>query len=259
MATGSRERLSGSPSCPEGSTLSIGPAEAKRTLNEQFARVAKAVAHPKRIELLELMAQAERPVDSLSEATGMGVSNTSAHLQVLRRARLVETRREGTQIFYRLASPEVSAFVWALRSVASAQLAEIGEVTRDYFESRDVLEPVARDDLLQRASDGEVVVVDVRPAVEYRAGHIPGASSIPLNELADRLDELPADAEVVAYCRGPYCVLAVEAVAMLRERGHRARRLEDGWPQWRAAGLPIATDDHDEDRESAGLGCPPSS
>lgn len=248
--------------------MAIGPAEAKRTLNEQFSRVAKAVAHPKRIELLELMAQTERPVDALAEATAMGVSNTSAHLQVLRRARLVDTRREGTQIFYRLACPEVLAFLSALRGVAAAQLAEVGKVTHDYFESRDALEPISRDDLLQRASDGEVVVVDVRPGEEYRAGHIPGAASIPLNELVERLDELPSDTEIVAYCRGPYCVMAVEAVAMLRERGRRARRLEDGWPQWKAAGLPVETEDLDEDeplnasrrerfRDSRACGTPP--
>jgi rhodanese-related sulfurtransferase len=229
----------------------LDPTEAKHTLNEQFARVAKAVAHPKRIELVDLLAQGERPVDSLAEATAMGVSNTSAHLQVLRRARLVDTRRDGTQVFYRLAGDEVAGFLGALRSVAAAQLAEVGEVTRDYFEARDALEPVSRDDLLHRAGQGDVVVVDVRPRVEYRAGHIPGAASIPLHELTDRLDELPADAEVVAYCRGPYCVLAVEAVALLRERGLRARRLEDGLPQWKAAGLPTDTHGHHDESETA--------
>ncbi len=231
--------------------MTLDPAEARHTLNEQFARVAKAVAHPKRIELLDLLAQGERPVESLAGATAMGVSNTSAHLQVLRRARLVDTRREGTQVFYRLAGCEVAGFLNALRGVAAAQLAEVTEVTRDYFEARDVLEPVDRDDLLELLGGGDVVVVDVRPRVEYRAGHIPGAVSIPLHELADRLDELPADAEIVAYCRGPYCVLAVEAVALLRERGRRARRLRDGWPQWQAAGLPTETRNDDDESETA--------
>lgn len=221
--------------------MPLDPSEAEHTLNEQFARVAKAVAHPKRIELLDLLTQGERPVDALAAATSMGVSNTSAHLQVLRRAHLVATRREGTQVFYRPASPEVAGFLAALRQVAAAQLAEVGEVTRDYFEARDALEPISRDDLLRRVGEGDVVVVDVRPGVEYRAGHIAGAVSIPLDELADRLDELPTEAEVVAYCRGPYCVLAVEAVALLRQQGRQARRLDAGWSQWQAADLPTET------------------
>jgi len=219
--------------------VTLDHAEAKQTLNEQFARVAKSVAHPRRIELLDLLAQGERPVDALASTTGMRVSNTSAHLQVLRRARLVDTRRDGTKIFYRLASPEVMAFMSALSDVAEAQLAEVSKVTRDYFEARDELEPLRREDLLQRVRTGDAVVVDVRPTVEYQAGHIPGAASIPLYELVGRLDELPEDTEIVAYCRGPYCVLAVEAVALLREHGRSARRLADGWPQWRRAGLPV--------------------
>lgn len=215
--------------------------EVRSTLNEQFARVAKAVAHPRRIELLDLLGQGERSVDALAETTGMRISNTSAHLQVLRRAHLVETRQAGTQVFYRLAGPVVVRFLTSLRDLAASQLAEVTAVSRDYFAARDELEPVGRADLLARAATGDVVVVDVRPEVEYRAGHIAGATSIPLTDLTDRLAELPSDTEIVAYCRGPYCVLAVEAVATLRAHGRRARRLEDGWPQWQAAGLPAET------------------
>ncbi|HZJ25804.1 MAG TPA: metalloregulator ArsR/SmtB family transcription factor [Acidimicrobiia bacterium] len=214
--------------------------EAKQALYEQFARVGKVVAHAKRIELLDLIAQGERPVEQLALAARMSVANTSAHLQVLRRARLVETRKKGTRVFYRLAGDEVVAFINALRNVAGSRLAEVDQIARDYFDARDELEPIRRGELVERAKQGEIVVVDVRPAPEYAAGHIPAAVSIPLDALEDRIAELPADAEVVAYCRGPYCVLAVEAVALLRQRGRRARRLEDGLPEWRLAGLPVA-------------------
>jgi rhodanese-related sulfurtransferase len=211
----------------------------RRSLNDQFARVAKAVANPGRIELLDQLTQGERPVDALVEATGMGRSTTSAHLQVLRRAHLVDTRRAGTQIFYRLAGPQVFDLLTALRQVAGSQLAEVDQLTRDYVEARDGLDPIRREDLLERAASGEVVVVDVRPAAEYRTGHIPDAVSIPLEELPDRIRELPVDAEIVAYCRGSYCVLSAEAVAVLRDHGRSARRLVDGLPEWQAAGGPV--------------------
>lgn len=214
--------------------------EAKDRLYEQFARTAKAVAHPKRIELLELVAQGERSVEALAAATGMGVTNTSAHLQVLRRAGLVEARREGTRVLYRLASDEVAAFLVALRDLARSRLAEVSRIVADYFAARDALEPVGRAELVERAARGEVVILDVRPHEEFLAGHIPGALSVPLDQLEAALSRLPKRREIVAYCRGPYCVLAPEAVERLRAKGFKARRLEDGMLEWRLAGLPVA-------------------
>ena len=216
--------------------------EAKDRLYEQFARAAKAVASPKRIELLELLAQGEHTVEALAQATGMGVTNTSAHLQVLRNARVVETRKDGTKVFYRLAGEEVAAFLVALRDLARSRLAEVDEVVRDYFMARDELEPVSRSELVERANQGKVVILDVRPHEEFAAGHIPGAISIPVQELPDRLAELPADVEVVAYCRGAYCVFAHDAVRLLTAHGRRAVRLEEGLLEWRLAGEPVATD-----------------
>jgi len=214
--------------------------EAKRRLNEQFARVAKAIGHPKRVELLDLLAQGERSVDALAQAIGAGITATSANLQVLRQAQLVDTRKEGARVFYRLASDEVASFLIGLRHLAAAQLAEVDQVVRDYFEGRGELEALGSEELWQRAQAGDVVVLDVRPVEEYASGHIPGAISIPLDQLATRLHELPAGAEVVAYCRGTYCVLAPEAVTLLHRHGRRARRLHDGLPEWRLAGLPVA-------------------
>jgi rhodanese-related sulfurtransferase len=217
--------------------------EAKDRLYEQFARTAKAVASPKRIELLELLAQGERTVEALAGATGMQVTNTSAHLQVLRHARLVETRKHGTKVYYRLAGNEVAGFVVALRNLARARLAEVDRVVADYFVARDALEPVGRADLVDRASRGEVVILDVRPTEEFVAGHIPGALSVPLDQLDAALSRLPKRAHIVAYCRGPYCVLAPQAVQRLRAKGFDARRLVDGMPEWRLAGLPVAVGD----------------
>lgn len=214
-------------------------AEARSALYAQFSRLGKAVSNPKRIELLELLAQAERGVDELAAASRMDVSNTSAQLQVLSRARLVEHRREGKRVLYRLADDSVSRFLVALREIGRARLAEVEQVARDYFQARDRLEPVSSTDLLERLQRGQVLVVDVRPAREFAAGHIPGALSMPLAELDARLPELPRDAEIVAYCRGPFCVLAPQAVEILRQAGLRARRLEDGLPEWRLAGLPV--------------------
>jgi rhodanese-related sulfurtransferase/DNA-binding transcriptional ArsR family regulator len=214
--------------------------DVKDTLYEQFARIGKAVANPKRIELLDLIAQGERSVDDLAAGAGMGITNTSNHLQVLRQARLVETRKEGTRVLYRLANDTVFRFSVALRDLAHSRLAEVGEVVRDYFLARDSLEPVSRERLLTLIQQGEVVALDVRPREEYDLGHIPGAVSIPLGELEARLRSLDKHTEVVAYCRGPYCVLAPQAVEFLREHGFRARRLEDGMPEWRLAGLPVA-------------------
>jgi rhodanese-related sulfurtransferase/DNA-binding transcriptional ArsR family regulator len=220
--------------------LGVEGREAKDRLYEQFARAAKAVANPKRIEVLELLAQGEHTVDAVAQATGMGVTNTSAHLQVLRRARMVETRKDGTKVYYRLAGDEVAAFVVALRDLARSFLTEVDSVVRDYFVARDDLEPVSRAELVDRANQGQVVILDVRPRLEFAAGHIPGALSVPLEELDIALARLPKRAQIVAYCRGPYCVLAPQAVERLRARGFKARRLADGMPEWRLAGLPVA-------------------
>lgn len=217
----------------------LGPGEARRLLYEQFARLGKVVANARRIELLELLAQGERNVESLAEATGSGITGVSANLQVLRRARLVETRREGTHVHYRLAGDEVTRFVGALRDLAHSRLAEVEAIVRDYFGERDALEPVQMSELVGRARRSEVIVLDVRPALEYDSGHLPEAVSIPLDELEGRLRELPPGSEVVAYCRGPYCVLASEAVAVLNKAGRHARRLDGGLPEWRLAGNPV--------------------
>ena len=217
--------------------------EAKDRLYEQFARTAKALAHPARIELLELVAQGDVSVETLASRAATSVTNASAHLQILRRARLVDTRREGTRVFYRLASDDVARLVSTLRDVSRARLAEVDEVVRDYFAARDVLEPLTRDELRERQGRGDVVVLDVRPADEFASGHIPGALSIPLEELDERLRELSHDATIVAYCRGPYCVLAPLAVEKLRAAGYDARRLDVGLPEWRQAHLPVARGD----------------
>ena len=214
--------------------------EAKDRLYEQFARVAKAVANAHRIELLELLAQTERTVESLAQASGMGITNTSAHLQALRRAGLVEGRREGTKVHYRLAGSQVMSFVVALRDLARTYLSDVDRIVRDYFVARDSFEPLTRAQLIDRAEQGEVVILDVRPAEEFAAGHIPGALSVPLDQLDAALAGLPRDTEIVAYCRGPYCVLAPQAVECLRTRGFNARRLQDGMPEWALAGLPVA-------------------
>jgi rhodanese-related sulfurtransferase len=214
--------------------------EAKDRLYEAFARTAKAVASPKRVELLELLAQSEHAVEALARATGMSVTNTSAHLQVLRHAQLVETRKDATKVFYRLAGDEVAAFLADLRDLSRARVAEVDRVVRDYFTARDALEPVSRSELADRAARGDVVILDVRPTAEFAAGHIPGALSVPLEQLDAALSRLPKRIQVVAYCRGPYCVLAPLAVERLRARGYQARRLADGMPEWRLAGLPVA-------------------
>jgi rhodanese-related sulfurtransferase len=214
--------------------------EAKDRLYEAFAGTAKALASPKRIELAELMAQGEHTVEALAQATGMSVTNTSAHLQVLARSRLVAARKQGTKVFYRLAGDDVAAFVAALRDLARSRLAEVDHVVRDYFTARDALEPLTREELVARTGRGKVVILDVRPAAEFIAGHIPGALSVPLDQLDAALARLPRRAEIVAYCRGPYCVLAPQAVERLRANGYKARRLADGLPEWRLAGLPVA-------------------
>jgi len=213
--------------------------EAKDALYGQFSRVARALGNPKRIELLELLAQAERSVEELAGTSGMDFANTSAQLQVLSRARLIEGRRRGRRVIYRLADDSVTRFLGALRELSRDRLAEVEQVARDYFQGRDGLEPLSSEELMRRLRDPRTLVIDVRPPEEYAAGHIPGALSIPLGELRARISELPSRSEIVAYCRGPYCVLAPQAIEMLRQAGLRARRLGDGLPEWRLAGLPV--------------------
>lgn len=211
----------------------------KQRLYAQFAEVAKALGHPHRLEILELLAQGERSVDAVAERAGLSVANASQHLRLMRSSGLLASRRAGKQILYRLGDPAVLDLVAALHRVGERTLAEVREVVTGYFEARDTLEPVSRTDLAQRLKDGLVTVLDVRPPDEFAAGHLPRAVNIPLRELRRRLRDLPKSREIVAYCRGPYCVLAVEAVVLLRERGFRVWRLQDGFPEWRAAGLPV--------------------
>ena len=211
----------------------------KNQLYEQFARIGKALANPHRLELLEVLAQCERTVEALAEETGMTVANASQHLQVLRAAHLVEVRRDGVSMYYRLANESVFRMWQALRTVGEAQLAEIDRVVQTFVLDRSELQPIAAHDLLRLLHDDQVVLLDVRPAKEYEASHLPQARSIPVAELEARLAELPADRQIVAYCRGPYCVFADEAVALLRRHGYQAYRLAEGLPDWRALGLPV--------------------
>ena len=213
--------------------------EFKDRLYAQLSRIGKAVASPRRLELLEVLAQGERTVEALARETALSVANASHHLRILREARLVEARPDGTYVHYSLADPGVFELVRMIRRLAEERLAEVDRIVHTYLGARDQLEPVSREELLARARAGTALVLDVRPAEEFRAGHIPGALSIPIEELEHRLAELPAGREVVAYCRGPYCVLAYRAVEVLRARGRRARRLVEGFPEWRAAGLPV--------------------
>jgi len=246
------------------------PRRFKDSIYEQFARLGKAISAPKRLELLDLLCQGPRTVEALAEQAGISVANASQHLQVLRAARLVETEKKGLYVEYRLAGDEVCTFFFALRGLAESRLAEVEQVAREYFEQRGAMEAVESEELLRRVRNGEVeqvareyfeqrgameaveseellrrvrngevTVLDVRPPEEYRAGHIPGALSIPVGELKARLRELPKDREVVAYCRGPYCVMAVEAVKLLRKRGFTAHRLEQGIVDWRARGWRV--------------------
>jgi rhodanese-related sulfurtransferase/DNA-binding transcriptional ArsR family regulator len=211
----------------------------KDAIYEQFARVSKALASPHRIELVDLLAQGPRTVEALARIADMSVANTSAHLQVLRGAGLVDSAKEGLYVTYRLADPKVAELLLTLRRVAEARLAEVERTTRQFLAENELLEPVDEAALRRRVRDGEVTIVDVRPPEEYQTAHIPGALSVPLPELARRLSELPRRREVVAYCRGPYCVLAVEAVKFLRRKGFKATRLEEGVIDWAALGLPL--------------------
>ncbi len=211
----------------------------KQALFEQLATVARALGSATRLEILDFLAQGERTVEELAQVAGLSMANTSKHLQQLKATGLVEARRDGKHVRYRLADDRVVDAVGTLRVLAEAQIDAVGNLLASYLLSRDALEPVPASDLLERARDGLVTVIDVRPPEEYTQGHIPGALNIPLDKLRTRLRELPRDREVVAYCRGPWCVLSFEAVARLREEGIEARRLEDGLPEWRRAGFPL--------------------
>ncbi len=212
----------------------------KDAIYEQFARIGKAVSSPKRLELLDLLCQGPRTVEVLAKESGLTLANASQHLQVLRAARLVEAEKEGLFVIYRLADQTVCEFFRAMRVLAESRLAEVEQIKRRFLEGREGMEPVDRDALLELVREGAVTVLDVRPVEEYNAGHIPGALSIPLKELQLHLTELPRNQEIVAYCRGPYCVLSIQAVEMLRAKGFNAARLEEGIQDLRAMGFPIA-------------------
>lgn len=211
----------------------------KQDLFSLFARVGKALSNGNRLELLEFLAQGERSVDELTKVSGLTLGNVSQHLQSLRQAGLVTSRKEGLKVIYRLSGDEVIDLLNALRSVAERRVAEVERLINSFLTVKDDLEPVPRGELLKRVRDGLVTVVDVRPAREYAAGHVPGAVNIPLDQLESHLKELKSAGEIVAYCRGPYCVLAFDAVQQLRRQGLKARRLEDGFPEWKRAGLPV--------------------
>ncbi len=215
---------------------------AASTVRAALAEVAKALGHENRVELIEQLAQGPRSVDALAERVGLGVANASQHLQQLRRAGLVDAQRDGKRVIYRLsddAEADIVSLLGALRYVAEHTVAAMEGVINNYFRARDELEPVAASELLMQLREGSVVLLDVRPSDEYGLGHLPGALNIPLRELEQRLSELPNNHEIVAYCRGPYCVLSFEAVAALRTRGFKVRRLKEGFPEWKAAGLPV--------------------
>jgi rhodanese-related sulfurtransferase/predicted transcriptional regulator len=217
----------------------VGSRAAKDALFEALASVGKGLSSGRRAEIVDLLAQGERSVEDVAAELGQSVANTSHHLRNLARAGLVRTRREGTRVIYGLASDEVLQLWTVMREVAAEHVAEVDRLAEAYLGRRDGLQPITRDELARRIRRGEVTVVDVRPAAEYEAGHVEGARSLPIGELRRRLDSLPRDGELVAYCRGPYCVFADDAVRLLRQQGFDARRLEDGFPEWKRAGLPV--------------------
>ena len=218
----------------------MGTREAKSKLFDGFGVVAKALASGRRMEILDVLAQGPRSVEDLASEVDQSVANTSHHLRTMARAGLLESDRQGTRVVYRVASPKVTELWRALREVAAEQVDEIDRLARGYFGDRDGLEPVSREEMQRRLRRRDVVALDVRPAAEYRAGHIAGARSIPIDELSRRLKDLPKGSEIIAYCRGPYCVFADDAVRILKRRGYRAARLVDGFPEWRDAGLPVS-------------------
>lgn len=214
----------------------------KDQLYGEFAAIGRALANPHRLELLDLLAQGERSVEDLANEAALGLTNASAHLQVLRKVRLVESDKRGLFVYYRLAAPQVEALWRSLRELGAARLAEVERLAQAYLTDRDSLAAITKEELARLLAEGSVTVVDVRPWVEYRQGHIAGARSLPLPELESRLAELSSDSQVVAYCRGPYCVMADEAAQLLRARGYSVRRLDEGFPEWRAAGFPVQSD-----------------
>ena len=213
----------------------------KQDLFAQFARIGQALSSSKRLELVEFLAQGERSVDALARAAGLSMANTSHHLQQLRRAGLVVGRKEGLNVCYRISGDEVLELLAALRRVGERHLAEVDRLVDAFLTVKDTLEPVSREELRERVRHGMVTVLDVRPSEEYAAGHLPGAVNVPLAEIEKHLGEINPEQEVIAYCRGPHCILAFEAVARLRDHGLKARRLEDGYPEWKLAGLPVET------------------
>jgi rhodanese-related sulfurtransferase/predicted transcriptional regulator len=224
---------------------SVGDRAAKDALYEGFAEVAKALASGRRSEIVDLLAQAERSVDEIAEEIGQTVANTSHHLRAMARAGVLTTRRDGTRIFYALASDRVAELWSAMRDVAAEHVAGLERLAGAYLGDRDGVDVIDRDELARRLKRGEVLVLDVRPEAEFTAGHVAGARSVPITELRRQLRVLPKDAEFVAYCRGPYCVYADDAVRELNRRGFRARRLIDGFPEWKRAGLPVASGNGD--------------
>lgn len=218
-------------------------ASLKSAIYEQIARIGQSTANPNRLELLDLLSQGARTVEALAGQAGQSIATTSHHLQVLRRARLVEAQKAGLYVTYRLADPQVGEFFLALRGLAESRLVEVEQVTREYLEQRGGLEPVGNDELVRRVRAGEVTLIDVRPREEYVAAHLPGAISLPLADLGKRLKELRKRRDIVAYCRGPYCVMALDAVELLRRKGFRAHRMEHGVPEWRANGWRLETGD----------------
>ena len=211
----------------------------KQDVHVQLARVGKALSNGNRLELLDFVAQGPRSVDELAGMTRLSIANASKHLQELRRAGLVRARKEGLRVFYELAGPDVVDLIAALGQVAETRLAEMAQLVRTYITARDELEPIPAAELLKRSKQGLVTVLDVRPAKEFAAGHLPGAINVAVEDLGKHLGKLPKGREVIAYCRGPYCLLSVDAVTMLRTKGYKARRLEDGFPEWKASGLPV--------------------
>lgn len=217
----------------------------KQDLFSQFARVGKTLSNGNRLELLEFLAQGERSVEQLSKVAGLTVANTSQHLQQLRHAGMVSCRKEGLKVYYSISGDDVIKLLDALRVVAERHVSDVQHLVNTYLTVKDNLEPIPRAELLERARDGLITVLDVRPAEEYAAGHVPGAVNIPLKDLEKWIKKLDKNQEIVAYCRGPHCVLAFDAVARLRNKGLNARRLEDGYPEWKTAGLPVETGETD--------------
>ncbi len=213
--------------------------EFKDLIFQQFANIATAFSSPKRLEIIDILIQGEKDVETLSRQISAAVANTSRHLQILKNARLVESRREGVRIYYRISDERVFNCWKGLQSLAENRIAEIREVLRDFLGERNAMNAMSKEELWSRVQSNDVVVIDVRPVEEFNSGHIPGAISIPLAELKDRLNEIPNDHEIVAYCRGPYCVLSPEAIKILKDEGYEALRLEESLPEWKSAGLPV--------------------